>query len=68
MLIDKLCTCPAIKNILSFKESLDFKSMNKENLEDKLAITKAFRKRTVSVENLCSTISQDKNNFNNKVF
>ena len=36
--------------------------MNQEDLEDKYAKTKSLRKKTASVENLFSTISQDQNN------
>ena len=62
LLVDKLYTCPAINVVLTAKQSMDLKSMNRENV-DRLVKHKVFNKKmSTSVENLFSTINQDFNN------
>ena len=71
LLVDKLYTCPPIKNILTIRQSLDFKSLNR-GISPKMVKPNTLKKRSISVEHLFSTISQElnnnsTNNFNNKV-
>jgi len=64
-LIDKIYILPAIKHILTVKQSLELKSLNKEEHKiQQIKSKNSLRKKSTSVENLFSTINQDMNSIN----